>query len=394
MNTRYLFTSFSPAFIRETELSYNHMAKKGWLLEKTGLIFLKFRKGEPEDRTYRIVLPETDHVVPFEEIPAEQAQRHREEGWELLPSNASFQVLTAPEGLSLPEPYRTPEAASFLIRHLNRLRKNLIFLLVFLILLPMLIAFFFGINHPFRRLIASFFLSFYTETGIFLFYFFLYAVILFWLLREAVSGQKLKRRILAGEAWNVWRPAGHRISRGFSLFLTAAACLSLLFHVYQKQNIRSLPYREASGPFLNGKDLGLDEDWLWADYDLKTYEYTDTMITETSTPFLDSWSSGGTFRNGDLATYPFVQTVYRTADSETARRLAALLEWNARTTHHCGIFEPLPTDELTLALAVLEKNDREYILVKGDTVWHLSFLGPGWISTEDLLKAIAEKPDT
>lgn len=391
MNTRYRFTSFSPAFIRETELLYHHMAEKGWLLEKTGLIFLKFKKSKPENRIYRIVLPETNHIVPFEEIPAEQAARYREEGWELLPSNASFQVLTAPEGAAPPEPYRTPQAASYLIRYLNRLRRNLVFLLIFLVLLPALIAFFFGVNHPFRRLIAGFALSFYTETGIFLFYLFLYALILLWLLREAVCGQRLKRRILTREAWSAWQPAAHRFSRGLSRFLAAAACFSLLFHAYQKQNIRSLPYREASGPFLNAEDLGLGENWLWADYDLENYEYTDTLITETSTPFMDIWRSDGTFRDGDRTTYPFLQTVYQTSDSKAARRLAALLEWNARATYHCGIFETLSTDELDLARAVLEENDREYILVKGDTVWHLSFLGPGWISQEELLKAAADK---
>lgn len=393
MNTRYRFTSFSPAFLRETELSYNHMAKKGWFLEKTGLIFLTFKKGDPEDRTYRIVLPETDHIVPFEELPAGQADRYREEGWELLPSNASFRVLTAPEGVSLPEPYRTPQAASYLIRYLNRLRKNLIFLLVFLILLPSAIAFFFGVNHPFRRLAAGFALSFYTETGLFLFYFFLYVLILFWLFREAVGGQKLKRRLPAGESWHAWRPAGHRFSRNLSRLLTAAAVLSLLFHVYQKQNILSLPYREVSGPFLNARDLGLDESWTWADYDLETYEYTDTRITRASTPLLSSWTSGSAFRDGSDTVRPFTQTVYRTAGAGEAGRLAAILEWNARTTHHCGQFETLPTDELDLARAVLEENDREYLLVKGDTVWHLSFFGPDWISSEDLMQAAAKKTE-
>ncbi|MCI8515195.1 MAG: DUF2812 domain-containing protein [Lachnospiraceae bacterium] len=391
MNVLYRPTLFSPAFIRETEQFYNRMAQKGWLLEKIGPLFLKFKKGSPENRTYRIVLPETNHIVPFEAIPDEQAARYREAGWELLPSNSSFQVLTTPEGISLPEPYQTQEDAFFLIRYLNRLRKNLVLLLVFLVLLPGIIALFFGVNHPLRRLTAAFFLTFYTDTGSFLFYFFTYALILLHLLREAFYGQRLKTRIQAGEPWASRELSDHRFGRGLSLLFACAACLGLLLLGVQKYTARSLPYREASGPYLDARDLGLDESWRWVDFDLDTYEYVDAGITRTNTPFSQIWESSGTFRNDLPVTHSFYQTVYRAASPALAGRIASLLEWKARLTDNCGAFEPFPPGDLDRASCVLSENHQEYILVKNDTVWHLSILGSGWASPETFFRAAAEK---
>ncbi|MBF7097272.1 DUF2812 domain-containing protein [Alkalibacter mobilis] len=71
--------------IRENEALYHQMAKKGWLLDKRGKHISRFRKDEPQERFYRIVLRKptrwNEKLKPVETF--------ENEGWELVEGKAS-----------------------------------------------------------------------------------------------------------------------------------------------------------------------------------------------------------------------------------------------------------------------------------------------------------------
>ena len=78
--------------IGENEQFYGRMAQRGWLLDKRGAYLSRFRKGEPQQRKYRIELSSPHFLDDDQSLPEEQIQLYEECGWKLTAENGLVQV--------------------------------------------------------------------------------------------------------------------------------------------------------------------------------------------------------------------------------------------------------------------------------------------------------------
>ena len=106
--------------IGENEQFYGRMAQRGWLLDKRGAYLSRFRKGEPQQRKYRIELSSPHFLDDDQSLPEEQIQLYEECGWKLTAENGLVHVFSAPEGSNAPEFYSDPRQQAATFRALKR----------------------------------------------------------------------------------------------------------------------------------------------------------------------------------------------------------------------------------------------------------------------------------
>jgi len=86
--------------IGENEWFYEDMANKGWLLEKRGIWFSRFKKNESSEILYRIEL-----AGKKGKLPEEQVDLYEECGWKLVTRIRRIYVFSAPKDSEAPEFY-------------------------------------------------------------------------------------------------------------------------------------------------------------------------------------------------------------------------------------------------------------------------------------------------
>ena len=101
--------------IGEHESWFADMAAKGYHLEKMGLYFAKFVKGEPEKMRYRI-----DGSINKKMTP-EQIQMYADSGWDYVTSyNHFFHVFSSPISSDAPELHTDPAEQSYTLKELDK----------------------------------------------------------------------------------------------------------------------------------------------------------------------------------------------------------------------------------------------------------------------------------
>jgi hypothetical protein len=106
--------------IGENESWFSDMASKGFHLEKTGIHFAKFIKGEPQKKKYRI-----DISKP---ITSEQMAIFTESGWYYVTHYKEFYIYASPEEKNAPELHTDSVEQSYTLKHLdNKLLFNFVF---------------------------------------------------------------------------------------------------------------------------------------------------------------------------------------------------------------------------------------------------------------------------
>lgn len=119
MKVKYLLHSDDYA-IGENEKLYADQAAKGWLLEKRGSWFSKFRRGEPQRLRYRIELSARNIRQDEGNLPEEQIALYEECGWRFVTCRGRVHVFSAPEFSGAPEFYSTPEQQADMLNGLRR----------------------------------------------------------------------------------------------------------------------------------------------------------------------------------------------------------------------------------------------------------------------------------
>ncbi|WP_335871240.1 DUF2812 domain-containing protein [Bacillus sp. 2205SS5-2] len=100
--------------IGEHESWLADMAAKGLYLEKMGIIFAKFVKGEPENMRYRI------DVSTKKSVDSDQIHKYAESGWDYVTSYGLFHVFSSPAELDAPELYSNPVEQAYTLKELDK----------------------------------------------------------------------------------------------------------------------------------------------------------------------------------------------------------------------------------------------------------------------------------
>jgi hypothetical protein len=389
MKTLYRLHTFSSESIRETEQAYARMAKKGWLLKKTGLFFLKYEKGEPENRKYRIALPEEENSSWLDDFPAKQAARYQAMGWEPIETRTHIQTFTAPANSLLPDLYRTPDEMQFLIKDLKRWRT------AWVPLVPILLFLLTWVSpdsyHPYRRLLEGFWLHFFTDTGYTLFIASFILYVFFNALFGAMRAYRMKRDLLSGASWSGETNLRHPVQNTLKGICLVTLTVSPLLMGIQILQTRELPFPASSDvPILTAEILGLDEEWFPFQYD-NHFMTEAPEIAYSASPFLQSWEAKVRFSGPHSQSLYLYQEVCRTRSPQIASAVASSLAWNTYLTYNGGTFEPFSCPGLDYAASTAESGTLEYILVKGSTVWHIWCPDPDL--ADDIPALVADLPE-
>ena len=186
--------------IGENEQFYGRMAQRGWLLDKRGAYLSRFRKGEPQQRKYRIELSSPHFLDDDQSLPEEQIQLYEECGWKLTAENGLVHVFSASEGSDAPEFYSDPRQQAATFRALKR--SYWVGWIVAFMILGFHAAMLFGLSsvssfQTLQRFAADFVVGWVEETATVLFYavFVLLAVyeMLYGTIRTMLLCRRLKR---------------------------------------------------------------------------------------------------------------------------------------------------------------------------------------------------------
>ncbi len=121
MKRNYRLTPPSYEFVRSEE-RYAQMAQKGWLLERRGRAFERYRRGEPESRQYRLEFRPRKAFEGVVEMDEEELAVYRDCGWELVSGESGVYVFSGTEQLRDAELYTDKEGQlAFLKRSRNYL---------------------------------------------------------------------------------------------------------------------------------------------------------------------------------------------------------------------------------------------------------------------------------
>ena len=125
MKRRYTFHPQDYA-VGENEKYYADMAQRGWILEKRGATFSRFRRSEPQKLKYRIELSSPAYFDDDQQLPDEQVALYEESGWKYVTSAGLVHIFCAPENSSVPEFYNDPrqQAVSYTHLRFTRLRGD------------------------------------------------------------------------------------------------------------------------------------------------------------------------------------------------------------------------------------------------------------------------------
>ena len=176
-----------------TELFYENMARKGWILTGRGGRLSTFRKGEPQELRYRVEYV-ADSLAIGTDMPQEQLALYLDCGWKLAACYDYAYIFYTDMGSQAQELYSDPREQAETVRAFKKM-SNLNFFLALFLLLPLCIW------HILRNNPAAFgedmwkFLPFFI--GLVLFYIWVYA---FNTLRDILGWSRLYRRLAAGEA--------------------------------------------------------------------------------------------------------------------------------------------------------------------------------------------------
>lgn len=177
-----------------SESWFSDMAKSGLHLQKVGLQFALFDKGEPKNTKYRI-----DIISPMP--TGEQLEIYEKSGWQLVDNLKQLYIFSSPEEADYPELHTDPMEQSYTLTALNqRLKIQVILLSVCMVLfLAMMLSTFFLERTPI--------LSMLEVTGIQrLLVMFVEIYIFYTAIRNYITVRRLKKFLSEGQ------PINHRVN--------------------------------------------------------------------------------------------------------------------------------------------------------------------------------------
>lgn len=365
MDYRYRF-HYGDYAIGENEKLYSDMAAKGWLLCKTGSRLSKFKKGKPQKLKYRIELINPD-MFEEREMPPEQLAIYEDCGWQLAANYGLAYVFSAPERRRTSEFYATPQQQAATLKGLRRdycmsglITLAAILVIPFFLSSSVLSAMWLMLPEWPMLLAAGLTLGTYTLG--------------YGAYRTMKLHHQLKRDIpIDHQSQN--RPTVHLIlSRGLSLLCVLFAVLVIIS--FASRESYELP-RQADGPYILLEDMGYQG--IRGDYSMTSGDVN--IVERHDNIFARVWKASEFLDISDKEYRWMFTSVYQMKNSFALKRAPRLAIKAATFVNDYDRYEERQIEGLDLALYC--DNGMEYIAVKGDYVFYITYSAP-WAFDESI----------
>ncbi len=359
MNVKYRLNPQEYA-IGECEKLYSDMAARGWILDKRGQYFSRFRRGEPEKRIYRIEFS-SPAFLEDSGLPEEQTALYEECGWKYVTGRGFVHVFTAPEDSGAPEIYSDPCSQAGTLKALRRSYVScwVILLLALGFCLLMACALYGSVGEALPRWGSDLTLGFFRSTSLFLFYFSFLVLAVSGLLNSAIRTQMLCSRLKRGISLDHSPSPKFRVSGFIRAVLSAACLVFLLLTAVQFLGTRKYDMPEDSdGPYITLRDMGFTDERTESFYDgsVSSVEVAKSLIcTYYSTREFaeDKW---------------MYQDIYVLRTPGLADKLVRKIMTDCTFAAGPEDFSPVDIEGLDGAWQC----GIEYICVRGGTVWYIT----------------------
>ena len=376
MKRRYTFHPQDYA-VGENEKYYADMAQRGWILEKRGATFSRYRRTEPQKLKYRIELSSPAYFDDDQQLPDEQVALYEESGWKYVTSAGLVHIFCAPENSSVPEFYNDPRQQAATVKALKRSYVGSCLAVMLLLAVHVVIAAAMAGNAG-EWLVefgAEVRIAWVRATALVLAWFGLMAVLFYDLLRGVISTQLLYRRLRSGRPidHSPKRPAVYRVIRWVLGSLTV---LFALLFVIQLCGVKTAEMPdEADGPYLLLRDMG------WTGERTINYLGRPSEVETARSLAARQWHTYECVSDGADSEVWMYQDVYQMRSPARAMALAPVLMRDATFAHGPESFSAVSVPGLDAAW----RAGMEFIAVRGDTVWYITYSDPGLYSPEEEL---------
>ena len=372
--------------IGDTEQFYEKMAADGWILEKRGAVFSRFRRGEPQRLRYRIELAESRMLdpEPIARLPEEQIAVYEDCGWQFVTRHGLIYVFSAPADGDAPEFYTTPEQQAAVFKPI--LRQIALSFLVTAAFFALYTAIFLSSrSYAAGGFWWDLYYTFLTAPGLTLLCLGWLAWALFYTIYSAVQYLLLYRRLRRGI------PMDHAPGHRFLLYKTARALLWTLMLAGALQGAVQGLTREkgelptaAEGPYLLLDALGIEGE---RGSTMSGLPYNVFELQQT--PLLTFWDTSESVLVAPQEDIWLDQQVYELADERLAPGLVTALCYRSIFNDGPSDFAHLSDDRFDQVLAGRDT----LIVARGSQVWcftHLFEYNPPTV--QDLLDGVAALP--
>ena len=204
--------------VAETQEYYAAMARRGWMLDKRGVRWDRYRRTGPQQLQFWLEFtPRPALLDEPDDLPAEKQQLYEDSGWRLAARRDEVYVFAAPLQAQVPQPYDAgdPQQDAMVARLQRYYRRDFVIMLLSVLLIGGLTAL--ACTRPLADLLTSFWMLLFCGLS------FLRAV---WESSYALGAiTRLRRRLQSGQMPCARRRLGYRaVSRGLSAL--SAVCLA------------------------------------------------------------------------------------------------------------------------------------------------------------------------
>lgn len=361
--------------IGEMEQFYARQAAKGWLLEKRGSWFSKFRRCQPQRLRYRVELA-APQFLDGASLPEAQVELYVDCGWSLVTKRGMVYLFCAPEDSDAPEFYSDPAQQAATLKGMRRS-----YWLSF-VWLAVLLAFYGMMALITQRqsgdLWAELRLRWVRSPFGVLFYLAFLGSALYEICYGAARTAALYRRLKGGRPLDHDPKRRHLVHRAIIRGAAGLCAACLLLTLVQLVTIRNYDLPAASdGPYLTLSELGMEG------------ERSEEPLNDSTNRVEVCWSPVA--RIWDVRecldvqghTVILYQDVYEVGSGEAALELAEVLKRQAVLSSEFRLMDVPGLDGAWLS-------GNEAVAVRDGTVWYCTLIDFGGDEDmEGLLTALA-----
>ena len=252
--------------IGENEWFYEDMAKKGWLLEKRGVWFSRFKKNESSEILYRIEL-----AGKKGKLPEEQVDLYEECGWKLVTRIKRIYVFSAPKDSAAPEFYTSTKERLESVKYIIKVN---IFWIIFTILLLSLMIYTYHTRSSYQyntRMFSSYIVSL-IKGDAFIGSLMLNVYLTINVIVEVYYLIKMYRNFDKANPINVKRKKFNVQKLSFTLYLLAFMIMFIELGLSGSNRGEPLPFESKNQPYIILSELGFKGNRVEDSYTKLFYE--------------------------------------------------------------------------------------------------------------------------
>lgn len=219
--------------VAETQEYYAAMARRGWMLDRRGVRWDRYRRTEPQQMQFWLEFtPRPALLDEPDDLPEEKQRLYEDSGWQLTARRDEVYVFAAPLQAQAPQPYDAgdPQQDAMIARLQRYYRRDFVMMLLSVLLMAGLTAL--VCTKPLDSLLAGFWLLLFCGLS------FLRAA---WESSYALGAiTRLRRRLQSGHRVCARRRLGYRVTRRV-LGVSSAVCLLLAVLMVLSVSRKPLP---------------------------------------------------------------------------------------------------------------------------------------------------------